>query len=157
MNVRKRFWVVFGGAVLLALLLPFLPFAPFHQATGSLHVQVYRESATAPDNTVSMESPPTLWVQLTDADGRLIDNADLQTVANMTTMDMGQLHFTPQRVGRGLYKLSLFFTMPGSWLVRLDAQAPQYEKTSQQLSFWVQAFQNRVVLSEPGMNDAQKT
>lgn len=139
MIVRKRFWVLFGGAVLLALLLPFLPFAPFHQAAGALHVQVYREPATASDNTVSMDSPPTLWVQLTDADGRLVDNADLQTVASMTTMDMGQLRFTPQRVGRGLYKLLLFFTMPGPWLVRLDAQAPQYAKASQQLSFWVQA------------------
>ncbi len=152
MYARKRFWVVFGGAVLLALLLPFLPFAPFHQEAGSLHVQVYREPATTSESTVSMESPPTLWVQLTDADGRLVDNADLQTVANMTTMDMGQVHFFPQRVGRGLYKLLLSFTMPGSWLVRLDAQAPQYEKTSQQLSFWVQAFQNRLALSYPGTN-----
>ena len=157
MYARKRFWALFDGAVLLALLLPFLPFAPFQQAAGALHVQVSRESATTQDDTVSMESPPTLWVQLTDADGRLVDNADLQTVANMTTMDMGQLHFTPQRVSQGLYKLLLFFTLPGSCLVRLDAQAPQYEKASQQLSFWVQAFQNRLALGYPGTNCFRKT
>jgi hypothetical protein len=138
MYVRRRFWVLFGCAVLLALLLPLLPFAPFRQPAGSLQVLIYREPTAPPGNTVSLSSPPTLWVQLTDGDGRLVDNAELQTVANMTTMDMGQLHFTAQRVGRGLYTLRLSFTMSGPWLVQLEAQAPQYEKASQQLSFWVQ-------------------
>jgi hypothetical protein len=124
--------------VLLALLLPLLPLAPFRQSAGALHVLIYREPATPPGNTVSLASPPTLWVQLTDADGRLVENADLQTAANMTTMDMGQLHFIARRMGRGLYTLRLSFTMPGPWWVRLEAQAPQYEKASQQLSFWVQ-------------------
>jgi hypothetical protein len=141
MYVRRRFWALYGGAVLLALLLPLLPFAPFHPVGGPLHVQVYREPAAASDNTVSPDSPTTLWVQLTNADGRLVDNADLQTVANMTTMDMGQLHFFVQRVSPGLYKLPLSFTMPGPWWVRLDAQAPQYAKTSEQIDFWVQANQ----------------
>ncbi len=145
MMVRRRFWALFGGAVLVALALPLLPFAPFHPSAGPLHVQVYREPADAPENTVSLDSPPTLWVQLTDADGRLVDNANLQTFANMSTMDMGQMRFSPQRVGRGLYTLRLSFTMPGPWWVRLEAQAPQYEKASQQLHFWVQQYQ-----SQPG-------
>jgi nitrogen fixation protein FixH len=143
MTIRRRFWALFGGAVLLVLMLPLLPFAPFHPTAGALHVQVYRETAISLNNTVSLENPPTLWVQVTDAEGRLVDHTNLQTVANMPTMDMGQVHFFARRVGRGLYKLPLSFSMPGPWWVRLEAQAPQYEKASRQIDFWVQEIQAR--------------
>ncbi len=143
MHVRRRFLVLLGGAIFFALSLPFVSFVllshpAVSQAPRPIHVEVYREPSNSPEGAVSLSSPPTLLVQLVDADGRLVDHADLQTVANMPTMDMGPLAFQPQQVGHGLYVLRLSFTMPGAWWVRLDAQAPNHQKASQTLNFWVQ-------------------
>lgn len=135
LRVRRRFWVIFGGAVFFALGLALLPFPAALQAPRQLQVVVYREP---PGATVSIHNPPTLLVQLVDTDGRLVDHANLQTAANMTAMDMGPLVFQPRQVGRGLYALDLAFSMPGSWWVRLDAQAPEYQEASQTLTFHVQ-------------------
>jgi hypothetical protein len=135
LRVRRRFWMLFGSAVFFALGLVLLPLLTALQAPRSLQVTVYREP---PGNIVSLGRPPTLLVQLTDANGRLVDHANLEMVANMAAMDMGPLAFQPRRVGRGLYALNLSFSMPGSWWVRLDAQAPDYQKVSQTLTFLVQ-------------------
>ena len=89
-----------------------------------------------------MDCAPRLLVQLTDASGRLVDHADVQSVANMATMDMGPLAFQPQQVGHGLYIVQLSFTMPGAWWVRLDARAPNHQQASQTLNFLVQGTQH---------------
>ncbi len=138
LRVRRRFWVLFGGAVFFALGLALLPLFTTLNTPRQLQVVVYREPS---GDTVSLRHPPTLLIQLVDSDGRLVDNANLQTAANMTGMDMGPLAFQPHQVGRGLYALDLSFNMPGSWWVRLDAQAPDYQKASQTLTFFVQDTQ----------------
>lgn len=135
LQVRRRFWVIFGGAILFALGLALLPLPDALQSPHQLQVVVYREP---PGATISLHHPPTLLIQLLDANGRLVDHASLQTAANMTGMDMGPLAFQPRQVGQGLYALDLSFSMPGSWWVRLDAQAPDYQANSQTLAFQVQ-------------------
>lgn len=105
---------------------------------GSLHVAVYREPADDADDAAFAGCSPRLLVQLTDAEGRLVDNTDLRSVADMAGMDMGPLAFRPQQVGQGLYVVQLSFSMPGSWWVRLDARAPNHQQASQTLTFLVQ-------------------
>ena len=135
LRVRRRFWILFGGAIFFALGLALLPLPAAPQSPRQLQVVVYREP---PGDSISLHHPPTLLVQLVDTDGRLVDHASLQTAANMTAMDMGPLAFQPRQVGQGLYALDLSFNMPGSWWLRLDAQAPDYQKASQTLTFQVQ-------------------
>jgi hypothetical protein len=147
MTIRRRFWVAFVGVMLVVLSFPLLSLLSASQAARPLRVLVYRQPPGTQQNTVALNRPQELWVQVIDADGKLVENADLQTVANMTTMDMGEMHFTAQRVGQGLYQVSLSFSMPGSWWVRLQAQAPQYQQASQQLTFWVQDIQQ--ILTHP--------
>ncbi len=138
MRVRKRFWVMLGGAILFALSLPVLSLLKAPQTSVPLHVTVYREPATDADDAACTDCSPRLLVQLTDAEGRLVDNTDLRSVADMAGMDMGPLAFRPQQVGQGLYVVQLSFSMPGSWWVRLDARAPNHQQASQTLTFLVQ-------------------
>ncbi len=141
MRVRLRFWILLGGAMLFALSLPLfaLPAAPASPA--ALHVQVYREPANTSAGAACQGCAPRLLVQLTDDTGRLVDHADLRSVANMSAMEMEPLAFQPQQVGQGLYIVQLAFTMPGSWWVRLDARAPNHQQASQTLTFVVQGAQ----------------
>jgi hypothetical protein len=141
MRVRRRFRIMLGGAMLFALSLPLFALLTASAAPGPLQVEVYREPSNASAGAACADCSPTLLVQLTDAQGRLVNGADLRSVANMTAMDMGPLSFQPQQVGRGLYLLRLSFTMPGSWWVRLDARAPGHQQASQTLTFWVQKVQ----------------
>jgi hypothetical protein len=138
MRVRKRFWVLLGGAILFALSLPVLSLLTAPQASVPLHVAVYREPADDADDAACAGCSPRLLVQLTDAEGRLVDNTDLRSVADMAGMDMGPLAFRPQQVGQGLYVVQLSFSMPGSWWVRLDARAPNHQQASQTWTFLVQ-------------------
>ena len=135
LRVRRRFWVLLGGAIFFALGLALLPLLAAPQAPRQLQVVVYREPS---GNTISLHQPPTLLVQLVDTDGRLVDNANLQTIATMPAMDHLPLYLSPKQVGRGLYALDLSFSMPGYWSVLLDAQAPDYQQASQTLTFQVQ-------------------
>jgi hypothetical protein len=140
MRVRKGFWVVLGGAILLALSVPLFSLLAAAQTPAPLHVAVYREPSTPSAGSGCPDCSQRLLVQLTDADGRLVDHADLRSVANMTGMDMEPLAFQPQRVGQGLYLIQLAFTMPGAWWVRLDARAPDHQQASQTLTFLVQSL-----------------
>src|SRR5579863_9254167 len=111
MRVRRRFWILLGGAILFALGLPlFSALSAAPQPPAPLHVEVYREPASAASGTACTDCAPRLLVQLTDASGRLVDHANVQSVANMATMDMGPLAFQPQQVGHGLYIVQLSFT-----------------------------------------------
>lgn len=141
MRVRRRFWILLGGTILFVLSLPLfsLPAAP--QAPAPLHVEVYREPSTAQGSAVSLSNPPVLLVQLTDANGLLVDHANLQTVASMPAMAHLPLYLSSKQVGHGLYMLDLSFSMPGYWSVRLDARAPDHQQASQTLTFVVQGAQ----------------
>ncbi len=141
MRARKPFWVLLGGAVLFALSLPLVTFLTVAQTPVPLHVAVYQEPATAAADAACSDCSLRLLVQLTDAEGRLVDQADLHSVANMAEMNMGPLAFQPQRVGQGLYVVQLSFNMPGSWWVRLEARAPNHQQASQTLTFRVQGAQ----------------
>jgi hypothetical protein len=138
MRVRKRFWVLLGGVVLFALSLPVLSLLTAAQTSVPLHVAVYREPADDADDAACTGCSPRLLVQLTDAQGQLVDKTDLRSVADMAGMSMGPLAFRPQQIGQGLYLVQLSFSMPGSWWVRLDARAPNHQQASQTLTFWVQ-------------------
>ncbi len=137
-RVRRRFWLLLGGAVLFALSLPLYALLEAVQTPAPLHVAVYREPASASASLACVDCSPRLLVQLTDAEGRLVDKADLRSVANMPAMAHGLLAFQPQKVGRGLYLVQLSFTMPGAWWVRLEARAPDHEEASETLTFWVE-------------------
>jgi hypothetical protein len=141
MHVRRRFWILLGAAVLFVLSLPVLSLLTTPHAPAPLHVEVYREPVDTSAGAVCRDCAQRLLVQLTDADGRLVDHADLRSVANMTGMDMGPLAFRPQQVGPGLYVVQLSFSMPGSWWVRLDVRTPDHQQASQTLTFWVQGAQ----------------
>lgn len=136
MRVRKPFWALFGGAVLFAFSLPLISLlaAP---SSAPLHVAAYRVPSTTSTSSICSDCSMSLLVQLTDAEGRLIDQADLRSFANMTEMDMGPLAFQPKRIGPGLYSVQLSLSMPGSWWVRLEARAPNHQQTSQTLTFQV--------------------
>ncbi len=138
MRVRRRFWLLLGVALLVALSLPLFALLAASHAPAPLHVAVYREPSSASKGSACQDCSLRLLVQLTDADGRLVDQADLRSVANMTSMNMGPLAFQPQRVGRGLYLVQLSFTMPGSWWVRLDARAPNHQQATQMLTFEIE-------------------
>ena len=141
MRVRKPFWALLGGAILFALSLPLVNLLTASQAPAPLHVAVYQEPSTAATGSACANCSLRLLVQLTDAEGRLVDQADLRSVANMAEMDMGPLAFQPQHVGQGLYMVQLSFNMPGSWWVRLEARAPNHQQASQTLTFRVQGAQ----------------
>lgn len=142
LQIRRRFWIVLGGAVLLALSLPCFSLLASLQSPDPLHVEIYREPGNTSTGFPCGDCAPRLLVQLTDAEGRVVDHADLRSVANMTGMEMEPLAFSPQHIGRGLYLLQLVFSMPGSWWVRLDARAPDHQQTSQTLTFRVQSIDN---------------
>jgi hypothetical protein len=141
MRVRRRFWIVLGGAILFALSLPLFSLLTASQTPAPLHVEVYREPTYSSAGASCQDCAPRLLVQLTDAEGRLVDHVDLRSVADMTGMDMGPLAFQPQQIGHGLYVVQLAFTMPGAWWVRLDARAPDHQPSSQTLTFVVQGRQ----------------
>lgn len=138
MRARKPFWFLLGGTILFALALPLVNLLTAAQAPAPLHVAVYQEPAPASAGAACADCSRWLLVQLTDADGRLVDQANLRSIANMAEMDMGPLAFQPQRVGQGLYLVQLSFNMPGAWWVRLDARAPNHQQASQTLTFRVQ-------------------
>ena len=138
LRARRRFWVLLGGAILFALSLPLFSLLAVPPASTPLRVAVYQETPDATTGSACSDCSRRLLVQLTDADGRLIDQADLRSVANMTAMDMGPLAFQPRRIGQGLYLVQLAFNMPGSWWVRLDARAPNHQQVSETLTFLVQ-------------------
>src|SRR5690242_8525603 len=135
MTIRRRFWALFIGTMLVVFSLPLFAMLIGSQPIRSLRVVIAQQPPGSQGQTVTLHTPEVVLVQVTDTDGILVDNADLQTSANMSLMDMGVVHFQAQQIRQGLYRVNLSFTMPGSWWVRLEAQAPHYQKASQQLTF----------------------
>jgi hypothetical protein len=139
MTIRRRFWALFIAALLVVFSLPLFSIPSAAPPARPLRLLTSQPPAGAQAQVVTLNSPLVIFVQITDPYGTLVDNAALQSAANMPLMDMGSLHVTALRIHHGLYRLSLTFTMPGSWRVQLDARAPAYLHASQQLNFWVQA------------------
>jgi hypothetical protein len=91
-----------------------------------------RASKDLPDVVVEMVvspepaqiGPSTVTVTLVDANGELIENADLELEANMSHAGMVPVFASAREVAPGRYEAPLEFTMGGDWFVLVRSQLP---------------------------------
>jgi hypothetical protein len=59
-----------------------------------------------------------------DADGELIENAELELEANMSHAGMVPVFASAREVAPGRYEASLEFTMGGDWFILVRSELP---------------------------------
>ena len=91
-----------------------------------------RASKDLPDVVVEMVvspepaqiGPSTVTVTLMDANGELIENADLELEANMSHAGMVPVFAPALEVAPGQYQAPLEFTMGGDWFILVRSKLP---------------------------------
>ena len=68
--------------------------------------------------------PSTVTVTLMDANGVLIENADLELEANMSHAGMVPVFASAREVAPGRYEAPLEFTMGGDWFILVRSDLP---------------------------------
>jgi hypothetical protein len=68
--------------------------------------------------------PSTVTVTLMDANGVLIENADLELEANMSHAGMVPVFASAREVAPGRYEAPLEFTMGGDWFILVRSELP---------------------------------
>jgi len=128
MRVRPVFWLF-----LVFVCLGILAFAATVQmlAPASLHVQVVQRPST--------ETPTTLKVQVTDAQGMTVDGAQISSRAWMTNMQMVTDATSTTGEGQGTYLVQIHLYMAGPWMISVTMQATGLAPMHQTLFVQVQS------------------
>jgi hypothetical protein len=138
MRVRPVFWGLF---VLVCLgVLTWAALVPTHQPA---RLSIHLIGAPTP------EVPTPVLVVVTDAEGRMIDDAQLVSQAWMTNMPMaaGRISTTPE--GQGTYLVQIPLSMVGPWMIAVSMHASGFAPVHQRL--FIQVSSADVVLAiRPG-------
>lgn len=127
MHVRPFFWWLLTCTCVGALIFAYT----FRQAIPALmHLSLDQSTATT-------SQALTLTLRLTDPQGLPIEQANVISESNMTTMDMGVNRLQLQAVGPGLYMTHLHLSMAGPWIIQVTARANGFLPSHQDLSIAV--------------------
>ena len=129
MRVRPFFWL-FLACVCIGMLL----FAATVQVLvpARLHVQLVQRPLP--------ETPTTLKVQVTDAQGLTVDGAQISSQAWMTNMQMATVATSTTPEGQGIYLVQLRLSMAGPWMISVAMQATGFTPLRQTLFVQVQSM-----------------
>ncbi len=116
MRVRPFFWLLLACSCISALALAL--FWPV-QVPAVLQVRVAQQPPLRVGTAL-------LELRLTDPDGTPIEQAWLSSDAWMPNMVMGPTPSAIRSEGRGNYSLQIALSMPGAWLVKIEAHAPGF-------------------------------
>ena len=128
MRVRPFFWLF-----LVFVCTGILTFAATVQmlAPASLHVQLVQRPST--------ETPTTLKVHVTDAQGLTVDGAQISSQAWMTNMQMATDATSTTPEVQGTYLVQFRFSMAGPWMISIAMQATGFTPMRQTLFVQVQS------------------
>jgi hypothetical protein len=122
MRVRPFFWGFLACVCVGVLIL-----------AATVHIPVPAEIHVQLTQRPTPETPLVLRVQVTDAQGLTVDNAQIISQARMTNMPMttSRIATIPERPGTYLVRLTLF--MGGPWVITLSMQADGFAPLHQTL------------------------
>ena len=101
-------------------------------APARLHMQLVQRP--------SPETPTTLKVHVTDAQGMTVDGAQISSQAWMTNMRMATDATSTTAEGQGTYLVQFHLSMDGPWMISVTMQATGFTPTSQTLLVQVQSM-----------------
>ncbi len=99
-----------------------------------LHTDAPASSQVHLDQHPTTNQITLLSLRLTDTQGLPIEQAQVISHANMTTMDMGEHLWSMQAAGQGNYHARLQFPMAGPWVVTILIHAEGFAPLHQILS-----------------------
>jgi YtkA-like len=122
MRVRPFFWLflVFVSTCILAFAATVQILAP-----ARLHVHLVQRPTT--------ETPTTLMVHVTDAQGLTVDGAQISSRAWMTNMQMVTDATSTRPLGQGTYLVQIRLSMAGPWMISVTMQATGFTPMRQTL------------------------
>jgi YtkA-like len=129
MRVRPFFWLF-----LVVVCTGILAFAATVQTLvpARVHVQLVQRP--------SIETPTTLKVQVTDAQGMTVDGAQISSRAWMTNMQMVTDATSTTGEGQGTYLVQIRLSMAGPWMISIAMQATGFTPMRQILFVQVQSM-----------------
>lgn len=128
MRVRPFFWLLLAFSCLGVLL-----FAATTPISVPAVMQVRLEqSHPAPDGST------TVKLHLADTEGLPLEQAEIVASAYMTNMQMVAKQSAVSSLGQGSYAIHIWLNMTGPWAIRVQANAPGFERLSQTLLVQVQ-------------------
>jgi hypothetical protein len=98
---------------------------------ASLHIQLVQRPTP--------ETPTTLKVQVTDAQGLTVDGAQISSQAWMTNMHMATDATSTTGEGQGTYLVQIRLSMAGPWMITVTMQADGFLPLHQTLLVQVQS------------------
>lgn len=128
MRVRPFFWLLLLCSCLGVLTLAML-YKPHVPAVLLVHVVQERPTAN---------SLTTLEVNLTDAEGLPIDQAQVMSSARMTNMDMWASDSRVAAHGQGKYTVQFKLYMSGPWAITLRTQAEGFSPLERTVALQVE-------------------
>lgn len=128
MRVRPFFWLF-----LVLVCTGMLVFAATVQmrVPARVHMQLVQRPST--------ETPTTLKVHVTDAQGLTVDGAQISTRAWMTNMQMATDATSTTGEGQGTYLVQIRLYMAGPWMITVTMQANGFLPLHQTLLVQVQS------------------
>lgn len=126
MRVRPFFWGVLVctclGVLLLAAVVP-------RQVPAHLSLQLLQ--------TPQLDAPSSLLVEITDAEGVTVNNAQIVSRAWMTNMPMLIKHISTFPKGQGLYLVQINWPMVGPWMISVSMEVDGFAPLQRTLSIHV--------------------
>jgi hypothetical protein len=129
MRVRPFFWLflVFVCTGILAFAATVQTLVP-----ARLHMQLVQRPTS--------ETPTTLKVHVTDAQGLTVDGAQISSRAWMTNMQMVTDATSTTGEGQGTYLVQIRLSMAGPWMISVTMQATGFTPMRQTLLVQVQSM-----------------
>lgn len=123
MRIRPFFWALFLLSCLSVLTLAFLS-RPYAATLLQMHVERHH---------LVSHGLSAVYLQLTDADGLAISQANIKPSAHMTNMDMVTDQSAVSEIGNGQYVVQIDLYMAGPWAIVLQTQAEGFLSQRQTL------------------------